>query len=347
MKTDEALRPVPVAYVLLTLEQATERGLSRDRLLHGIGVPPENLARPDAHVTLFQYGHLISRVLRLTGDGGLGYDFGLRANLTAHGIAGFGMMNHRTLREAVAFGVKYLFRLRSPGFTANCFIENGEAVIDVRESVQYGPLRRYAFDMLLVSMTHITRQFLDPSEVCIWFDCPEPDYYARYRHRLPPVRFDAGANQMRVPAAHLDRAIETANPVTAKLVVAQCDREMALLGDTEPVLARVRALLANSLGAYPCLDEVAARLAMSSRTLKRRLHQSGFSYRALLEEVRRRDGTRMLQDTTLSVEQIAFRLGYTAPGNFIRAFRAWTGTTPSVFRKQHMALQQGELAAAP
>jgi AraC-like DNA-binding protein len=96
----------------------------------------------------------------------------------------------------------------------------------------------------------------------------------------------------------------------------------------------VRAVLASADDGYPDLDAVALRLSMSSRTLKRRLGEQGFGFRKLLDEVRLRDSVRLLRDTSLSVEQVALRVGYTAPGNFIRAFRGWTGTTPSAFRNR-------------
>lgn len=110
--------------------------------------------------------------------------------------------------------------------------------------------------------------------------------------------------------------------------------QMALLGHREPVLSRVRAALSDAPEGYPNLQAVASRLGMSSRTLKRRLHEHGYCFRQLLDEIRCRDGIRLLQGTALSIEDIAYHLGYTAPGNFSRAFRSWMGTTPAAFRKQ-------------
>lgn len=182
---------VSAEYVLLTIELAEERGVSRGRLLEDVGVSAEMLTRPDARVTLLQYGYIIARALRLTGDPGLGFEYGLRANLTLHGLVGFGVMSHRTLRDALAFGSKY-FSLRSPGFTRRCLVEGSQVVIDVREALQYGPLRQYAFEMLLVGLTHTVRPFVPESALELWFEWPEPECYARYRHRLPPTRFNMG-----------------------------------------------------------------------------------------------------------------------------------------------------------
>jgi AraC-like DNA-binding protein len=339
MKRVDLARPsVPVAYVQLTLEQAHDRGISREALVDGTDIERILRDEPNGYVAFGDYGLVVHRLLERTGDGGLGYDFGLRANLSVHGVPGFGMMNSSTLREAAAFGVGYFARLRTPGFAYGCFIDGDQAVIDVREAVSFGRLRRYAFDLVLCAMTHIARQFVPLSEMELWFDCPEPDYFGRYKDRLPCVKFDAGANQLRCPVNRLERRLETASPLSKRLVEQQCERELALLGNREPLLARVRAALTETGDGYPDLQAVASRLGLSSRTLKRHLREHGFSFRRLLEEVRCRDGIRLLKESRLSVENIAFQLGYTAPGNFTRAFRSWTGTTPAAFRRSHRPL---------
>ena len=71
---------------------------------------------------------------------------------------------------------------------------------------------------------------------------------------------------------------------------------------------------------------------MSSRTLTRRLQQTGLGFQQLLDEARKRDAIKLLQNTSLTVEQIALRLGYTDPANFSRAFKKWTGEPPSQYR---------------
>ena len=65
----------------------------------------------------------------------------------------------------------------------------------MREAVSFGPLRQYAFDVVLVTMTHIARQFMNLSDLEMWFDIAEPDYYARYRDKLPPAKFSNAWSQ--------------------------------------------------------------------------------------------------------------------------------------------------------
>lgn len=79
----------------------------------------------------------------------------------------------------------------------------------------------------------------------------------------------------------------------------------------------------------------AARLSgLSLRTFQRNLDRNGFSYSQLLTQVRKQRAVALLEDSTLSVMEIGFAIGFSDPGNFTRAFRAWTGISPSQFRKQ-------------
>ena len=71
---------------------------------------------------------------------------------------------------------------------------------------------------------------------------------------------------------------------------------------------------------------------MSSRSLRRRLAEQGTRYQAVLEEIRRRTATRLLRESQAPVSTIAYELGFASPSDFSRAFRKWTGQSPSAWR---------------
>lgn len=79
---------------------------------------------------------------------------------------------------------------------------------------------------------------------------------------------------------------------------------------------------------------MAGRLKMSVRTLNRALAAEDTSYRRLLEQLRRELAVGHLADNRLSVTEVAFLLGFSDQSAFHRAFRRWTGRTPSAFRAQ-------------
>jgi AraC-like DNA-binding protein len=80
------------------------------------------------------------------------------------------------------------------------------------------------------------------------------------------------------------------------------------------------------------IDVIAEQLGMSSKTLERRLAQQGNSYSALLDRTRFNAVTHYLQDTNMRLAQVAYLAGFTEPAALVRAFKRWTGETPSKFR---------------
>lgn len=336
MKAQDLAKPaVPVVYGLLILELARERGVEREAVLRGLGIPERVWTDADARLSLLQVSAVLYRAFQLSGDPALGYEIGLRSTLTSHGFVSYGVMSYATLRQGIEFGMRFL-PLRLPNLNMRLRCDGEWSAVEVGETTPQHGVRRLVFDLFLVGIWRIALQVLRGAGtgggIELWFDYPEPEYYARYRERLPPARFGMGSNQVRFPTALLDLPLYTANAVTAELVQRQCEREMELLGFAGDFPGRVRAALSQARGGYASLEQVSAKLRISSRTLKRRLREHGFGFQKLLDEQRRVDSMRLLQDASLRVEDVAQRVAYADPANFTRAFRKWTGVTPSEYR---------------
>jgi AraC-like DNA-binding protein len=91
-----------------------------------------------------------------------------------------------------------------------------------------------------------------------------------------------------------------------------------------------------SLG-HPNIETVSRALATSPRTLQRRLLEDGTSFRFAVEEVRAALARHYLDEGQLALHDVAFRLGYAEVSAFLRAFKRWTGITPTQFRARHHA----------
>jgi AraC-like DNA-binding protein len=130
----------------------------------------------------------------------------------------------------------------------------------------------------------------------------------------------------------LDLPLVTADPAAMELARAQCDRELAAQAEAGGFVGRVREAVARAGGGFRSLDEVARRLHLSTRTLKRRLAIQGTSFSGVLDEVRQQRALLLLEDRRLALAEVADRLGYSDAANFTRAFRRWTGQTPAAFR---------------
>ena len=124
-----------------------------------------------------------------------------------------------------------------------------------------------------------------------------------------------------------------ADPIASQIAINQCEAELSALGERRRLAMRVRDILTHSEQHYLSIENVADRLHMSDRTLKRQLAAEGTSFSTLVDEVRYRHATSLLSRTDYTLEQIADELGYSDVANFSRAFKRWSGRSPSNWRK--------------
>jgi AraC-like DNA-binding protein len=102
----------------------------------------------------------------------------------------------------------------------------------------------------------------------------------------------------------------------------------------EPDLVRqIRAACLNSSRKFPTAEEMAEQLGLSLRTLHRRLASEDFSYQEILDNMRRTVAIEFLENTHLQIDQIAERVGFSDAASFRKAFRKWTGASPTRYRQ--------------
>lgn len=324
-----------MAYPLLLLEILKERGLDHAQAARDSGIAAHVLARPDARITLTQWTRLALHAVRLTGEQGLGLEYGLRLRPSAHGFLGYAAMTAPTLRQAITLAMKY-FRMRLQSYRLHLAEEGQSAVLEITEAHPIPVLRSFFFECLLVGLAQLPGIFFGEAaaEAELWFDWPEPGYFARYREQLPRVRFSRPANQLRFPSRYLASRPMLADDSAHGQALAQVEREYASVPrDGDDLVSRVRAELVAGETGYPRVDALAARLCISPRTLRRKLDAQGASYQSLLDEARRRDARQLLESSALDLQTISTRLGFLNPPSFTRAFKLWTGSTPSRFRE--------------
>ncbi len=338
IQSNEFYRPaLPLAYIQLILDYAQTKGIEPKQLIQGLGLSKSLRKAIDMRVSRHDAGTILLRAIKLTGNPGIGFELGLMSSITTHGLVGYGFMASSTLREGIEFGRKFLpTRLPYLGLELDLYVDGDQAVVSVVHSVDLGVMRNHVYEFFLVGVYRLIVQssfgLIQEANVELWCDYAKPEYYDHYSERLPKLCFGKASNQVRFPAAPLDAPLPTANALTVSQVIAQLERELAILGKTEDLLARIRAALVYRNGHYPGLEEVSEKLNMSPRTVRRKLANHGVSFRKILDDVLRREAITLLNDSTMSIEQIAERLGYSAPANFTRAFYRWTLSTPSAYR---------------
>ncbi|MCW7540572.1 AraC family transcriptional regulator [Aquabacterium sp. A7-Y] len=330
---------VSVAYPALLLAIVAERGVDPAAVLQAAGVPSESLARPGGRISPIAYAAMVLQAARLTGDQGLGMELGLRLGPSSHGFLGYAMLTSASLGEAIALGMRF-GAVRQHHLAVSLHRQGEQAALELHEQRPLGEAREFFLEAMGVGSACALVQLtgMPQAEMALDFDHAEPAHYAAYRHRLPPARFASRAVRLVFPAHYLALPLPMANRDACLQAVVQCERELAeaeLEGRAaESMAAQVRRELELALERRPGLAELAERLHTSERTLKRRLQGEGSSFRVLLDDVRRREALRLLEQTTLEVGDIAAKLGYEDPANFTRAFVRWTASPPSRWRSR-------------
>lgn len=327
---------LPIAYPQLVMEIANERGISSEAVLAKAELPAALLNSDSGRITPWQYTFITLTAAHLLKDQGLGMEVGLRMRPTAHGFLGYALMSCGNLGEAMRLSLRFM-RLRQRHIEMTFRSEAKQGIIRLRELHDFGPVRHFFIEGMLIGIARSTQFLLNENSLLgeLWLDYPEPSYFERYRAQLPQLRFDMPEVQLRFNEADLDRPLRMADPIASQQAIEQCERELAMLGQAQGLLPDIGALLNDRINAPPNLNELAQSLFMSPRSLKRKLQASGTSYQHLLDELRFEEAKRLLQQENVPLQQVGLNLGYAEPASFTRAFRKWSGQTPSRYRKQY------------
>jgi len=199
---------------------------------------------------------------------------------------------------------------RIPRHTDRLFAEYGYAAIlrACRESTDR--------NMTPKAVTFIHSRSTNKAEFDRFFGCP--------------VKFNASADTMVLPTELLSTLILTSDKYLLKILKDACEEALAKRGKISGTL---RAIVENEIvqllpHGKAQVEKVASNLGMSDRTLARRLSKEGTNYAEILNELRRDLSARYLKDPALSLNQIAWLLGYSMVTSLNHAFRRWTGSSP-------------------
>jgi AraC-like DNA-binding protein len=148
-----------------------------------------------------------------------------------------------------------------------------------------------------------------------------------------PVVFNGAESELVFASDVLAAPLPTGNAELA-LASEQIVVDYLARYDRSNLLPQVRAKLIEQLPSGEADQaKIAAQLNTSLRNLQRQLQQEGVNFRQLVDETRRELAMGYLNNSALMLNEIAYMLGFSEPANFTRAFRRWTGRTPSEYRQ--------------
>jgi len=312
-------------------------GVSAEDALAGVRVSKSALSSPAARVSLNQIIECYRNTDRLSHDPHFAFHAGLRFHVSAYGMYGFAILSSMNFRQTMHFAMKY-HQLATP-LAEIFFKEESGCGIWTTTPLPHPRIdaRLYRFLVELQFGIHMSlhRDVMGPSfsarELHFTYSPPDdaskcPDIFGCR------VLFGQSENKLLFDAAWLDGTPNLGNEISYSMIVELCDSLMDEFKLRIGLVGKVRQILLVNLMRPTRFGDVARYLSMSARTLRRKLREENASFRKLVDELRTDMAIKYLRDTDLTIEDIAYALGFSDAANFRHAFRRWTKAAPHQFR---------------
>lgn len=342
--TDAHAPSTLVAWVAAVKRTVEDLGVDAVALMQAAGMDLSRLSDPHARYPVDQSLAFWQSALQATRDPLLGLEVARRIGpMTLHAL-GYALLSSTHLEDMLVRLARY-FQVVSDAGTLS-FERHGATgclrmVGDDRVMVQAQAEAAWAaIDSFMLTALRGCRALYGPDfrVLELRLQRPRPADMARFEQafRLQPV-FGCEDNALWLdeevlhrPLAHGNAELARMNEEVTRQYLARW--KSAAADDVAMALRRVlREMLPNG---DPDQDEVAARLGLGTRALQRRLTEQGTRYRDVLDELRLELARQYLQEPGCSIGDIAWLLGFAEVSAFTRAFRRWTGQSPSAWRDQ-------------
>jgi len=327
-----AQTPIAIAKAIAMAYQL--RGLSPNDALAAAQIAPSMLETSTGFITSLQMEVLSACAMRELDDEALGW-FSRRLPWGSYGMLVRASMGASTIGLAMRRWCRH-HGLLTDDIALAVRVSDGVARLELTEQRDLGALRELCVVSVLrnalgvacwladsrIPLLHTTLRYAPPA------------HHKSYRILFDgPCSFNANANCISFDAGYL------ALPLRRDEAALQRMLQRALLLTVRPyrrdrlLIERVR----QALQAFPQLshnaDSLAVHLNLSARTLHRQLKEEGSSLQQIKDQVRRDLACDQLLRSARAIKQIAEAVGFRSEKSFIRAFKAWTGTTPDAYRR--------------
>lgn len=321
-----------VARALLGLVQ--ERGLSPERLCRGLGFHYQDLQDQRLLLSHQQTRTLILRAQKLLGSAALGLAAGARQTPVSWGLVGLAMLTSETFGEAVHYGLSYQLEIGSMT-DYQLEVQGAEFCLEVTPHLFDSPIESYLLEEAFAGAVAVGRHLVGPDykplrvEFAFGRTGPSAPYNRIFKC---PVRFEAGANRLIFSSHWLDARLSSYDSMMSGVVRQQINSLLKRPEGRNDLVESVANHIRFSQDNLPKQADLAHKLNVSERTLRRRLGDQAEGYRELRDTAlcdRARD---LLENSTMPVAQVAQFLGYSDARAFRRAFQRWSGLLPTEYR---------------
>lgn len=319
------------------LLRARDAGLEPDQILQGSGLSwsdIDSLQTLDLDTIAGLFRHFARRV-----PPDFAIQCGYHCSIRDFGIVGFSMMSMSTLREAFEYWTRYSLLSGHP--LVSTISEDGDqwTMSFVPRRIMSAEALRFCLEVSISALEPVIQELTElpanTRKIELAFDRPlHGEQYSVFS--TTDIRFGGRLSAYVGLRSDLDRPIRSSDGEVSNICYRQSDRFLAELTRARSIREQLEDLMLISAGDMPSLDDMAAALRMSRRSLQRELGNQNLSYQQLVKDFRMRHAMVLISDNRSNIKTIAYLLGFRDVSSFRRAFRSWTGQSVGRWKASHL-----------
>ena len=317
------------------LDYAAGEGAPRDALLRAARLCEDDLADQDARIPMAAYGALISAGIEMTGETSLLLRHVLETELQTMSIVGQIVHASRSFPHSLNQLNRYaplMAEVSIPGGRDRFELSmerDGLWLIDHRPHDGNWLATEASFARFISEFRRSAPEH--PFELALEVTYSPPPHADRYRELFRvPVAFGACRNALRIDRVWLEQPFDGGKDYVFAVFTKHADGLLAELATVDTAKAAVEARMLPELHEGTLsMDGIARDLGMSRQTLYRRLKDEGVTFAEVHDDLRKRMAMEYLSARKVSVGEAAYLLGFSEASAFVRAFKRWTGASPT------------------
>ena len=337
-------KSVSILWIRALLQGAQQQGIDSSALLNAAGITATQLESPYGRVSLDATLRLWREAEARCQSADFGLLLGEMVKPTHFQLFAMILMHSDSLGAAFEKSIRYT-RVLSDGGRYHLHHDQDEA------SICYEPqeedFSRHQVDAVLVLLRNFASWLACKSVALkrVEFCHEQPDDLHEYERIFSaPLVFSAPRNALVFAPEILREPLALGDENLAAMHEQMLEQQLAAIEQSDTA-GLVRHLLTKADDLTMDRDQLAQKLAMSGRTLQRKLQDTGTSFQQLLDEERQRRARTLLVTSNLPLTRISEQLGFSESSAFTRAFRRWEGMTPLEFRQQERSGRVSEADA--
>lgn len=319
--------------------QAAGPEIDAREMLASIGLEPEAPLDVSEMVSAEAYYDLLERIAaRMERGYELPLKVGPLMRLNDYGALGLAWKSAATTRDSLERVSRYC-RVWTDNMTYELREADGGSLFVLNRFGERRLGMRLSNEATVASAASLIRQTSTPRfrPRAVFFQHEAPQTTSAHELYFGcPVHYEAELDAVAIPEAALDRPNKLADDGISAYLVSHIEKEIRRLeADVDPIEDVTRQAISRSLSdGLPRMAAVASRLAMSERTLGRRLADKQLSFKTLVESTQRELAENLLTRSDYAISEVAFLTGFSEQSAFTRAFKRWSSVTPSAYRKR-------------